>query len=128
MNIVSLDEYRLCRKFLYSANLRRVKNGPGNTTFDWYADGYAEGQFFVREHWSPNGLQMYVVSQAKIDFKKEPYKVHAFMLSPIRGAWQLADGIKHADKLYQDALKHVQNFIKEKRAKEITECAEGFEV
>lgn len=126
MNYVSIDEYRVCRKFLYSKNLRRVK--CGSTTFDWYADGYAEGQWFVREQWSSDGLQMYVVSQVKIDFKKEPYKVHAFMLSPIRGAWQLADGIKHADKLYQDALKHVQNFIKEKRAKEITECAEGFEV
>jgi len=125
MNFVSIDEYRVCRKFLYSKNLRRVKNGDGNTTFDWYADGYTEGQWFVREQWSKDGLNMYIVTKVKWE-EKAPYKVHAFMCSAIRGAWQLADGIKHADTLYQDAMKHVQNLIKEKKAKEITECAEGY--
>lgn len=127
MNIVPIDEYRVCRKFLYSKNLRRVKSGDGNTTFDWYADGYTEGQWFFREQWSKDGLNMYIVTKVKWE-EKAPYKVHAYMCTAIRGAWQLADGIKHADRLYQDALKYVQNFIKEKKSKEITECAEGFEV
>lgn len=127
MNFVSIDEYRVCKKFLSSKNLRRVNNSNDNTTFDWYADGYTDGQWFVREQWTSDGLNLYIVTKVKWE-EKAPYKVRAYMCSAIRGAWQLADGIKRADTIYQDALKYVQNFIKEKRAKEITECAEGFEV
>ena len=125
MNYVPIDEYRVCKKFLYSKNLRRVNNSNDNTTFDWYADGYTEGQWFFREQWTSDGLNLYIVSKVKWE-EKAPYKVHAYMCSSIRGAWQLADGIKQADTLYQDAMKHVQNFIKEKKVKEITECAEGY--
>ena len=125
MNFVSIDEYRVCKKFLSSKNLRRVNNSNDSTTFDWYADGYTDGQWFVREQWTSDGLNLYIVTKVKWE-EKAPYKVHAYMCSAIRGAWQLADGIKHADTLYQDAMKHVQNFIKEKKVKEITECAEGY--
>lgn len=127
MKYIPIDEYRLIRKFLYSQNLRREKAGTGNETFEWYADGYTVGQWFFREHWSSSGLEMYVVSKVKWS-EKSPYKVFTYMASAITASWQLADGLKRADEMYQDAMKHVKNFIKEKKAKEIVECAEGYEL
>lgn len=50
------------------------------------------------------------------------------MASPVKSAWQLANGLKYADTLYHDTMKYAANLIKEKKAKEITECAKGFEV
>lgn len=127
MNFVSVDEYRVCKKFLCSKGLMRKSCGNDNTTFDWYANGYVEGQWFVRERWTRDGLEMYIVSKVKFD-TKDPSKVHAYMASPIKAAWQLTDGIKHADAIYRDAMKYASNFIKEKKVEEIIECAKGYEV